>query len=462
MVATRKKRNAQNTLALYMNGERVGTWRLMAGEDTLEYADNWVQSPRGRPISLRFPFAPSARRYTGREVHDYFENLLPDTQAIRERLAQQYNVGATDAFSLLSELGRDCVGALQILPEGEAAPETSTITCTPVDEAAIAAILRNAFTPAVGILRGDRTHDVRLSIAGAQEKTALLWHKRRWNIPTGTTPTTHIFKLPLGLVGNGQLDMWSSIENEWVCAKLMQAYGLPTANCEIGKFEDQKALIVERFDRRLVIQSAQGNQQRQDKSENWIARLPQEDFCQATGTSYLKKYQADGGPSIDTILEILRNSTNAQADRACFFKCQFVFWLLAAIDGHGKNFSLRIEAGGAYALTPFYDVLSAYPVMGTKAGQLSPMKTTLAMGIRGEKNMHYRLGEITLRHWHEMAKRNGLSDVAMNIITQTIDSTPAVIEAVRAQLPDALTASVGEKIFRGLNQAAKAIAKQLS
>jgi hypothetical protein len=83
------------------------------------------------------------------------------------------------------------------------------------------------------------------------------------------------------------------------------------------------------------------------------------------------------------------------------------------------------------------------------------------MGIRGEKNMHYRLSEITLQHWHEMAKRNGLSDVAMQIIGETIDSTPTVIEAVRAQLPDTLTASVGEKIFRGLNQAAKAIAPQL-
>lgn len=231
----------------------------------------------------------------------------------------------------------------------------------------------------------------------------------------------------------------------------MLAYGLPTANSEMGQFEDQKILIVERFDRRAITNPSK---------ERWIARLPQEDFCQATGTSYLKKYQTDGGPGIDTILNLLRNSKHAQADRETFFECQFVFWLLAAIDGHGKNFSIHIDAVGAYALTPFYDVLSAYPVMGIKAGQLSPVKAKLAMGVRGEKNMHYKLGEITLRHWLETAKRNGLSDVAKLIIEKTIDDTPVVIETVRAQLPNGFPTSVRDKIFAGLGKAAKEMAGQ--
>lgn len=395
---------------------------------------------------------PGKARYSGADVHNYFENLLPDTQLIRSRLAQRFNADATDAFSLLRELGRDCVGALQIIPEDEPPPATDAITCVPASEARIATVLRNAVAPAVGLMRNDHTADFRLSIAGAQEKTALLWHKKRWNIPTGTTPTTHIFKLPLGLVGNGQrqgqLDMRTSVENEWLCSKLMQAYGLPTANSEMGQFEDQKILSVERFDRRIITK------------ERWIARLPQEDFCQATGTSYLKKYQADGGPGFDTILNLLRNSKRAQADRETFFKCQFVFWLLAAIDGHAKNFSIHVEAGGTYSLTPFYDVLSAYPVMGTKAGQLSPMKAKLAMGVRGEKNMHYKLGEIKLCHWLETAKRNGLSDVAESIISKTINDTPAVIETVRAQLPDRFPTSVSDTIFAGLIRASKEIAAQ--
>jgi serine/threonine-protein kinase HipA len=448
MVTTRKKRKTSDALALYMNGERVGTWRLITGNEELEYAQSWLQSPRGRPISLRFPFVPGKVRYSGADVHNYFENLLPDTQLIRSRLAQRFNADSTDAFSLLRELGRDCVGALQIIPEDEPLSATDAITCTPASEATIANFLRDAVAPAVGLLRNENAADLRLSIAGAQEKIALLWHKKHWNIPVGTTPTTHIFKLPLGLVGNGQLDIRTSVENEWLCSKLMQAYGLPVANGEIAQFEDQKVLIVERFDRKVITK------------ERWIARLPQEDFCQAMGTSYLQKYQVDGGPGIDTILNLLRNSKRAQADRETFFKCQFVFWLLAAIDGHGKNFSIHIEAGGAYSLTPFYDVISAYPVMGTKAGQLSPMKAKLAMGVRGEKNMHYKLGEIKLRHWLETARRNGLSDVAESIISKTIDDTRTVIEIVRAQLPNRFAASVADKIFAGLGKAAKEIAEQ--
>jgi serine/threonine-protein kinase HipA len=452
MVTPQKKRKANDTLALYMNGERVGTWRLTAGNEELEYTESWLQSPRGRPISLRFPFVPGKARYSGAEVHNYFENLLPDTQSVRSRLAQRFNADSTDAFSLLRALGRDCVGALQILSDNEPPPATNVITCTPATEARIADLLRNAVAPFTGLMRADNTSDLRLSIAGAQEKTALLWHKSRWNIPTGATPTTHIFKLPLGLVANGQLDMSTSVENELMCSKIMQAYGLPTANCKIGQFEDQKVLIVERFDRRFLSNAAK---------ERWIARLPQEDFCQATGTSYLKKYQADGGPGIDTILNLLRNSEHAQADRETFFKCQFVFWLLAAIDGHAKNFSIHIEAGGAYSLTSFYDVLSAYPVMGTKAGQLSPMKVKLAMGVRGEQNMHYKLGEIKLRHWLETAKRNGLSDIAESIIRTTIAATPTVIEAVRAQLPNRFPTHIRDSIFSGLIKASKEVAGQL-
>jgi serine/threonine-protein kinase HipA len=129
----------------------------------------------------------------------------------------------------------------------------------------------------------DNDEDLRLSIAGAQEKTALLRHEGLWLLPHGSTPTTHIFKLPLGLVGHMQADMRTSVENEWLCSKIMKAYEIPIAQCEIEHFEDQKALVVERFDR---TPSSDGS---------WIIRRPQEDMCQATGTSPLHKYQSDGG-----------------------------------------------------------------------------------------------------------------------------------------------------------------------
>ena len=123
-------------------------------------------------------------------------------------------------------------------------------------------------------------------------------------------------------------DMRTSVENEWLCSKIVAAYGLPIARCEMARFEDQKVLVVERFDRRL------------SSDETWIVRLPQEDMCQATGTPALHKYESDGGPGIEAIMEVLSGSTRAAQDRRDFFMTQMIFWLLAATDGHAKNFSI--------------------------------------------------------------------------------------------------------------------------
>lgn len=108
----------------------------------------------------------------------------------------------------------------------------------------------------------------RISLAGAQEKTAFTRYRRRWCRPHGATPTTHIFKLPLGLVGGSRrVDLSDSVENEWLCAQLLRELGLPVANTEMAEFDGQKVLIVERFDRAWM------------DGKKWIARLPQEDFA---------------------------------------------------------------------------------------------------------------------------------------------------------------------------------------
>jgi serine/threonine-protein kinase HipA len=435
-------------LAIYMNGEYVGLWQLTPRGEEFQYADTWIASATSRPISLKFPLTPERKPYVGAEVRDYFENLLPDTKAIRERMARRFRIGSTDAYCLLAKLGRDCVGALQIVPANEAPPNVQKISCRALTNADIAAHLRLATEPSSGAFYdGEADEDFRISLAGAQEKTALLFHKGAWHKPLAATPTTHILKLPLGRVGNMQLNMDSSVENEWLCSKIIAQFGLPIAPTEIATFEDQKVLVVERFDRRLSV------------DKKWIMRLPQEDMCQATGTSYLQKYQADGGPGIDRIMDLLRNSKNAFVDRQVFFACQVVFWLLAATDGHAKNFSIRIDAGGEYALTPIYDVVSVYPLLGPKAGQLAIQKAGLAMGVRGDKNMHYRLREIMRRHWNTTARRNGLLDGGEQIINEIIARTPSVIATVQALLPKNFPAAVAESIFNGLQKSAHQLAR---
>ncbi len=431
-----------------MNGERVGTWRAGAGRDELQYAETWLASPNARPISLRFPLRPGKVPYTGAEVHNYFDNLLPDTKAIREKLARRFKLDSIDAFPLLESVGRDCVGALQILPENEPPPNVKSINFRVRSASEIAALLRETATPGSSVLHAadEAGNEFRLSLAGAQEKTALLWHRQKWCSPVGTTPTTHILKLPLGLVGNMRADMNGSVENEWLCSRIVEAYGLPIAKCQIVQFEEQKALSVERFDRRL---SADGS---------WIQRRPQEDMCQATGTSYLNKYENEGGPGIDDIMNLLRTAEKGFDDRRVFFACQVLFWLLAATDGHAKNFSLSINAGGTYALTPIYDVLSVYPIIGKGRAQLAPQKVKLAMGVRGESNMHYRLGEIQRRHWIATALRNGIGNEGEIIIDELIARTAGVIGTVQTQLPASFPEAVSGPILAGLSKAAKKLA----
>jgi len=197
--------------------------------------------------------------------------------------------------------------------------------------------------------------DFRISIAGAQEKTALLHYGGRWRRPLGATPTTHILKLPLGLVGNMRADLWDSVENEWLCSRILAAIGLKVANTEMASFEGQKALVVERFDRRWQgiapnLEKAPGFEPGQDV---WIARLPQEDFCQIAGVNPSRKHEVDGGPGIPQCIAHLSGSQNANEDCTQFVLAQLAFLLLAATDGHAKNFSIFLHRGGGYSMNGF-------------------------------------------------------------------------------------------------------------
>lgn len=423
-----------------MNGQRVGLWSRRAAGDTLAYAKTWFDAPHGRPLSLSLPFQPGNQAHQGEAVRNYFSNLLPDSQPILERLAQRFKTGSTEAFDLLTEIGRDCVGALQIVPAGQEPGNPLVIEGVALDDAGVARELAAAISSGARPGEADDPAPFRISLAGAQEKTALLRVGQQWLRPTGATPTTHILKLPLGLVGNQKLDLRDSVENEWLCALLLAAYGLPVAPCELGNFDGTRALIVERFDRRWTAD---------DKA---LLRLPQEDMCQAMGTSPLLKYEADGGPGMDRILALLASSGQRERDRETFFRAQLLFWLLCAPDGHAKNFSIHIGARGAFTMTPLYDVLSAYPMLGAGPNQINPHKISLAMAVRG-KNPHWKMRDVLRRHWNEVARRHGVAESADALIAEIVRITPAVIARVGARLPAQFPAHVADSIFAGLQDA---------
>ena len=338
-------RKSSKALDLWMNGYKVGTWSIEAGVDVLQYDRQWLQNKLRRPLSLSLPFTPGNLPHKGESVRFYFENLLPDHQEVRERVARRYKLKTADTYALLREVGRDCVGALQILPAGEAPPGEQQLVFEPLNASQVAAHIRSIAQAGPVGRQADDHAPFRLSIAGAQDKTALLYWRGQWGLPQGATPSTHILKPALGVTGGNQVDMSDSVENEWLCAQILAAYGLPVAQCEILSFEDQKVLSVKRFDRR------------EWKGER-LMRLPQEDMCQATGTSPAQKYEADGGPGMEAIMKLLDGSVERDRDRFHFFMAQLLFWMLAAIDGHAKNFSLFIKPEGRYEMTPLYDVIS--------------------------------------------------------------------------------------------------------
>jgi serine/threonine-protein kinase HipA len=162
-----------------------------------------------------------------------------------------------------------------------------------------------------------------------------------------------------------------------------------------------------------------------------------------------------------TILDMLNGSAHAKDDREIFLRTEILFWMLCAIDGHAKNFSIYLEQGGGYRLTPIYDVLSAYPVLGKKANQLSPKKVKLAMAVEG-KNRHYLWNGIARRHWNETARVCGYGRNAEKVIHELIEKTPSVIERVRDVLPKTFPLQVADPILLGLEKAASSLANQPS
>ena len=264
------RRSSSQPLAVWTNGELVGHWTPATRRPMeLRYEDSWLNSRSARPLSLSLPLPLVGNEpLRGAHVEHFFDNLLPDSGAIRRRLAQRYSSGSEDTFDLLAAIGRDCVGAVQLLPDDEQPTGFDRIEGKVLNEDAVAALLRSTVSSGQ-FAHQEKDRDFRISIAGAQEKTALLRHGEKWLRTLGATPTTHIIKLPLGLVGNMQADMRTSVYNEWLCLKFMEALGFDVAKADIVTFADHPpVLVVERFDRKM------------HSSGSWILRLPQEDFCQ--------------------------------------------------------------------------------------------------------------------------------------------------------------------------------------
>ena len=335
------------------------------------YDDRWRSLDAAYPLSLSMPLVVAEHEHA--RIEPWLWGLLPDNEAILVRWGQRFHVSPRNAFALLSAVGEDCAGAIQLVRPDRVADvlqdEDQQIEW--LTEAEIAERLR--------VLRQDRAawrmaRDTgQFSLAGAQPKTALLFDGQRWGVPSGPRPTTHILKPPIdGLDGHA--------ENEHLCLALARALGLPAARSEVRKFAGETAIIVERYDRIRLPGS--------------IRRLHQEDMCQVLGLPPTKKYQNEGGPGCAELSEAIWTHSGEPGDDArTFARAIMLNWIIGGTDAHAKNFSMLIGPQGRSRLAPLYDVASMLPY-NTDLRRLK-----MATKIGGK----YLLEEVQSRQWVKFA-----------------------------------------------------------
>jgi serine/threonine-protein kinase HipA len=422
------RRPAHEPLNVFLNARLVGRLRREAGGAIdFTYDPSWLDWANTMPVSLSLPLREN--RYVGEPVVAVFDNLLPDSEGLRRRIAERVRADGTDAFSMLTALGHDCVGALQFLPEGEDPGPAGVVAGKPVDTNEIARLLGDLASAPLGV---GEDEDFRISIAGVQEKTALLYWKSKWQKPSGTAATTHIFKPQIGRLPNG-IDLSYSVENEYFCAKLTAALGLPSANVSMEDFGSKRALIVERFDRLWT-------------RDGRLLRLPQEDCCQALSVPPTRKYEADGGPGLKDILTLLKGSDEPDKDQTIFLRGLIVFWLLGATDGHAKNFSVFLLPGARYRSAPLYDVISAQPSLDACQIRRNQMKLAMAVG----DNRHYVVETVQPRHFLQTAAKSGIgASVVKPLFADVLEKSPGAIQGVLDDLPKGFPEQIAISITNG-------------
>jgi HipA N-terminal domain len=347
---------------VYFGDRLIGVIDKIADQGRLRftYEHSWRDTPGIWPLSLSLPMSQAvhtdARREINRPIEHFLWGLLPDNNDTIAQWAGHFGVGRLDPLAILCEIGADCPGAISFIePVGRGSEE-------PVDTEAIARELRRLQESLPSRLAGDHGQ---FSLAGAQAKTALRKTTHGWAIPRGGLPSTHILKPAM----TGLADQ---AVNEHFCLELARQMGLPAAQSEVVEFDGLPVLVIKRFDR-------YGG-----------GRLHQEDFCQALGVHPRNKYQADGGPGLSDMMQLLdSHSGDPMDDQQRLYRAVLFNLMIAGTDAHSKNFALIYPpTAGQPRLAPLYDLNSMFPY----AAQRRDMRSSLR--IAG----CYKLYDIQRRH----------------------------------------------------------------
>lgn len=425
-----------DTLDVYVHGQPAG--RLVRRHDAhvdFVYDTGYLDDNTMPPLSLSLP--KHTREHRGDAAGRWISNLLPDSELRRERMAAMVGLRRATAFDLLGHVGFDAAGAVQIVAPGAAPSEAGS--CERVTDAQIADQLR--------ALRRDPDHVVhtfgRWSLAGQHGKIAVARDDDAWHAPTGRSPSTHIIKM--GIHGFADSDI-----AEFVTMRAANHLGIDAAAVELRDFDGVTGVVITRFDRRL-------------EPDGTVARIHQEDLCQALGVAASVKYESDGGPGLSTISTVLAGlpvrtravSLHRFATIAAFNALTF------APDAHAKNYAL-LHAGSATTLAPAYDLTSAALVLPPKEVL---RRTSLAMKFGssryeadGVQERHIARAAQALRvdsQWLEgvvarMAGRMG--EAFHRSIDQAESSLGGInLDAMRSRIDPIIART--ERVFAGLGSA---------
>jgi len=364
------------SLVVWWAGKVVGTLTQDdGGELGFAYGADWLGSDDAPALSISLP--KRTEPFSRRECRPFFGGLLPE-ETQRRAAAQVLGISAGNDFALLDRLGGDVAGALQFLhageqPQGAMGPWQAQA----LDDEELLRVMDAL--PIRPLLAGEE--GLRLSLAGAQAKVPVVLAGGRVALPQPGQPTTHILKPAIPRFED-------TTENEAFAMRLAAVAGLEVAAAEprVLRTPDgaiRTYLLVERYDREIA-------------PTGIVRRLHQEDFCQALGVPVERKYQSEGGPSLEDGFALLRRvSARPAADVMKLLDATIFNVVVGNADAHGKNFSILYADSGS-RLAPLYDLLSTvlYP-------ELSPR---FAMKIGKQA----RLEDLNAESWSDFANKAGL------------------------------------------------------
>jgi serine/threonine-protein kinase HipA len=394
-------------LSVYLHKSAAGQlWLDDTSRFSFQYDPGYLEDPAAIPLSLSLPLRDEP--FINDTARPFFSNLLPEGE-VRSLIAKIKQISEHNDFKLLEAIGGECAGAVSIVPE-DAVLSTESDYVALTDKEVEDIIQEKAIRPAL-ILKDE----LRLSLAGAQNKIPLYIDADRFYLTFGIAPSSHILKPQSPYFGD-------VVQNEHLCMRLADAVELPVPRTSIWQGKSHIAYIVERYDR---IESGDGG----------IERLHQEDMCQVLGYMPDQKYENEGGPGLAACSQVIdAYSSQPILDKQALIKWVIFNYFIGNADAHGKNLSLIRGIDGSIRLAPCYDLISTrvYPELSVK----------MAMKIGKETRFDW----IMERHWRQMADQ---LDLKFSYLKKLIDAMAVTLEMAMQEIADPIMSEFnGEKTIQ--------------